>query len=153
MLGKLKEYFRGTSTLEVNAANAPTDSELQIAVGLLLLQMAGQDDDYAPEEVKTVYRVMQQQFGLSDEETLELLEVADVVRQDKSKVDGYFKAISENYTSDQKKLIFTMLWQVVLADGKVEKFEERFATQVKFRLQLSDAQVEEAKKMAASGQI
>lgn len=153
MFKKLKEFFHTGLTLEKGSSNQASDAELQIAVGMLLLQMAGVDEDFAPEEVKTVFASMQSQFSLSQDETTELLEVADIVRKDKAKMDAYFRAINDNFDVAQKQLIYAMMWKVVLADGKVEKFEDRFATQVKFRLQLTDAQVDEAKQQAASGEV
>jgi len=46
-----------------------------------------------------------------------------------------------------------MAWKVVVADGSVDKFEERFATQLKYRLQLSDQDVQEAKTLARQGEV
>ena len=33
-----------------------------------------------------------------------------------------------------------MIWRVVIADGTIDKYEERLAVQMKFRLQLTDEQ-------------
>ena len=46
-----------------------------------------------------------------------------------------------------------MLWKVILADGKVDKFESRYATQLKFRLQLTDQEAKDAYDMAISSAV
>ena len=63
------------------------------------------------------------------------------------------RCINEKFNERQKQRVLAMLWKVVKADGKVDRFEERFATQVKFRFQLSEELAEEARAMAKEGKI
>ena len=47
---------------------------------------------------------------------------------------------------------FDFIWPLI-ADGAVQKHEQRLATQMKFRFQLSDEQADEARRMAESGAV
>jgi len=46
-----------------------------------------------------------------------------------------------------------MIWAVVIADGSVDKFEERFALQMKNRFKLTDEQAKGARQMAEQGEV
>ena len=95
MFNKIKEYFEGEATLQVDKGGNVTDEDLQIATGVLLLEMAGKDEDYAPEEVQTIFRTMEKEFGLEDTEVLALLENAEKIRAEKDKIDDFVAAINE----------------------------------------------------------
>jgi uncharacterized tellurite resistance protein B-like protein len=147
MFSRLKEFFfEDKTTLEVDQEGEPTNEDLQIATAVLLLEMAGADDDYAPEEVKACFRVLEQQFNVSDEATLELFEKADSLRKEKGKIDEFVAAINENFDVKQRMLVLAMVWKVIIADQQIENHEKRFATQLRTRLQLTREQAEEAKQ-------
>ncbi len=149
MFNKVSEFFSGkTSDLQVDASGNPTDEDLLIATGVLLLEMAGSDDDFAPEELQTIFRVMQEEFCIDKGEVYNLLNQADLLRNEQGKIDEFVNIINANFKAKQRQRILAMVWQVVNADGHVEKFEERFATQLKFRLKLTEEEAMEAKKIA-----
>lgn len=151
MFKRLKDFFTGRGDLRFDTSNGVSEEELQTAVGVLLLEMAGRDSDYAPEEVKAIFGVLQKRYKLSEARTMEILEVAEAARMESDKIDKFVGAINDRYSSKQKEQLLTMIWRVVLADGKIEKHEERFFTQMKFRLKLNDEQAERARKAAKSG--
>ncbi|MCC6221161.1 MAG: TerB family tellurite resistance protein [Deltaproteobacteria bacterium] len=153
MFKLLKNFLRGKASLKVDKKGKPLGRDLQAAIGALLLQMAGADEDYAPEEVYTVTRIIQRQLGLDTEEAAEVLEMSDELRLQEKKIDKFVALINESFEPSQKQLILAMIWAVVIADGEVEKFENRFATQIRTRFQLSQAAADEARKLAASEQI
>jgi len=153
MLNKVKDFFSGKTSLDIDKSGAPTSKDLQIASAVLLLEMAGADDDYAPEEVKACFSVLEQQFGIEDEETIAIFESAEQARQDKGKIDEFVAAINENFNDKQKQLLMAMVWRVIVADEVVENFEKRFATQLRTRLQLSREQAEESKNLALDGAL
>ena len=146
MFNKLKEYFSGEGDLTVDKQGAPTARELKVAAGVILLHVAGADDDYAPEEVHATFRSLEKAFDTDEDAVYGLLQEADKLRECKDKIDGFIDIINENFDDSQKKTLFGMLWQVVIADGKVDKFEKRYANQIQARLKLSDELVAQAKK-------
>ena len=82
MFEKFAAFFGATPSLTKDITGKPTDRDVQIATGVLLLEMAGADNDYAPEETQAIFEVMQQQYKLEQEQVLELLEAADSLRGD-----------------------------------------------------------------------
>jgi uncharacterized tellurite resistance protein B-like protein len=153
MLNKIKNFLEGETQLDKTRDGDEVDRELMVAIGVLMLQMAGADNDFAPEEVQSCFRSLEKQFGLSDADAMKILEEADSCRDDKEKVSQLIDALNQKYNEGQRQLILALIWKVVVADEKIEKYELRIANQVRVRLQLSEEQAEEARQMAFAGKI
>lgn len=120
--------------------------DLELAVGAVLLEASGRDHDYAPEEVETIFKLMKRELGLQDAELTDILEVADVMRRDKHKVDEYFKSLVTVFSASEREVILEMVRKVILADGRIDTSEDRYFKQVTARLQLSEEQAEKVKR-------
>ncbi len=157
MLERVREFFAGKQTLEVSLAKdrsgAATDRDLQIATAVLLVEMASSDQEIASPEGRAVVDVMTRQFSIPDKDVPELVQVAIAARKEQGRIDEFVKCINDRFDAGQKQRVLAMLWKVVIADGSVQKHEQRLATQMKFRFQLSDEQAQEARRMAESGVV
>lgn len=152
MFEKLAELLRSKASLTTNISGKPTEKDVQIATGVLLLQIAGADEDYAPEETEAIFRLMETQFHITNEEALEILETADAARE-AQKTDEIVELINKNFNDGQKERLYAMIWRVILADGRVDKFESRLAAELRQRLQLTHEQHERAKKAAEMNRL
>lgn len=153
MFKKVSEFLKGDVKINIDASGNATEEDLQIATGVLLLQMAGSDADFAPEEVRTIFKVMKEQFKIEEGELKPLLEQANLLREEKGRIDEFVNLVNANFNLKQRQKVLAMVWKVVLADGKIDKFETRYATQLKFRLQLTDQEAKEAHEMALCGAV
>lgn len=154
MFERIIDFFRGQRVdLSKDATGQPTDQDLQIAVAVALLEISGSDDEHAPDETRAIFTAMESQLNIHSEEVLRLLEIADEVRTDENRVAEFYTLLNSRFSVAQKQKLFAMIWRVVLADGRVDKYEMRLATQLRFRLQLSDAAMEEAKRMVEQGVV
>lgn len=153
MFNRLRDFFRGTASLQESTTGEPTNRDIQIATAVLLLETAGKDEDYAPEEVNLIFDAMESYFGLASEDAQEVIEIAESSRQQKGKIDEFVQIINQNFSPEQRQLIFALAWRVICADGQIDKFEQRFSTQLKFRLQLSDEDILKARKLVETGKI
>ena len=153
MLDKIKQFLESGVSLEITQSGQATQKDVQVATAVLLLEMAGADEDFAPEEVKACFASLESQFNLTDAESLDVLEAAETLRKEKGKIDDFVKQINGAFSEKQRQLILALIWKVVIADEVIEKYEERFAKQLQNRLQLSDVQAEEAKKLALAWRV
>jgi uncharacterized tellurite resistance protein B-like protein len=153
MFHKVKEFFAGKTSLEIDQSGEPTSKDIQIATAVLLLEMAGSDEDYAPEEVKTCFAVLERQFDIDDQETIDIFETADTLRRETGKIDEFVAKINEHFNDKQKQIVMAMIWRVIIADEVVDSYEQRFATQLRTRLQLTRKQAEDAKNLALDGAV
>ena len=152
MFDKIKEFFSSDTDLQVTADGTATTKDIQVATAVLLLEIAGADEDFAPEEVQACFRTMETQFGIDDSDTLSLMEDAQRARES-AKVDVFINAVNENFSKEQKQKVVAMLWKVILADNLVDKYEQRFVSKVRKRLELTREEADECKLMAARGEI
>lgn len=153
MFKKIHEFFKGTDSLDIDRTGSPTQQDVTVATGVLLLEIAGVDGDYAPEEVREVFKVIQREFGIGDQEAMGLLEIADAARGKAGKIDEFVIKINSHFSPEQRVKILAMAYRVIQADQKLDKKELRLLTQLKFRLQLSDQQLAEAKKLVETGKV
>ena len=151
MFNKLKEFFQGEQTdVDVDRSGAPTEHDLHLATAVILIEMAGADEEIDRAEAQTICATIQNQFGIPENEVPELIEVALAAKREAGKIDEFVKVINSNFNPTQRQRILMMVWKVVMADGKIDKFEQRFAEQMRNRFQLTVEQAEEAKQMAQS---
>lgn len=129
----------------------PTNEDVRIAVGILLLDMAGRDGDFDPDEVKTIFKTMCNQFHISENETKRILEMASEVRESREKIDSFLLLLRTNFSEAQRITVLRMIWEIVLADGKVAAMERRFADVLRVSLGLEQAAGLEAEKLARTG--
>jgi len=157
MLKKLKDFFRGEASLEnalqVDQTGEATTTDLQIATAVLLVEMASIDEEISLDECKAVVSTMCAHFGIEEEEVPEIISTAIASRKDQGRLAEFFECINEKFSEEQRVLVLAMVWKVVIADGKVEKTEKRFARLIQPRLKLDDSQAEEALRMAQHGKV
>ncbi len=146
MLSGFKSLFTSGSLAK------DADPGVLLVTGALLLEMAGKDEDYAPEEVQAIFGVLKKQFKLKDQEVMDLLEAADKLREEsadhKDRIGEFVAAINNRLNEQQRIKVLAMIWKVVMADEMVDDFERKFAAQMKSRLQLTDDQADEAQRLA-----
>lgn len=153
MLNKLLGLFKESVDLQKDVSGKPAGEDLQIAAAILFLETAGRDADYAPEEVREIFQAIEVMFGVPESSAMKILEAADRTRQEVKKIDQFVTLINQSFSEKQRMLLMAFIWKVVLADGKIEKDEERYTVQLKNRLRLSDEQADKARKLAFSGDI
>ena len=156
MFDKLRDFLQKDSedvSLEIDKTGTPTDKDLILATAVLLVEMAASDNEIAQEEGATVGALITGQFGVKYTELEGVIQAAIEARKKAAKIDQFVGCINEHFTEAQKQKVLAMLWKIVIADGKIDKFEERLTTQMKFRFQLTDEQAEAARRMAEEGEL
>ncbi len=129
MLKKIGQLFSQLSD-EGAQGNALTQSDIQVASAALLVHAVFVDGHGAEEELSTLKDILIKQYELSDAELAELLTEAEV--QEKSAVDlyGFTRTLTSHLDQDGRKDIVRMLWQIVLADGRVDEYESHLVKRV-----------------------
>lgn len=157
MFGKIKAFFSGESSLQTSLTmdkdGTLTSRDLQIAALVLLIEMAGKDQGIANEEAQQVCDLMQKEFAIAEDELPDMVAVAIEARNNSGKIDEFVRSINSSFSVEQRQRLLAMIWKVVLADGTVDKFEQRFAVQMYNRFQLTQEQAEAARAMAERGEL
>ncbi len=127
--------------------------DVVISILVLMIEMSVADDEIDEEETNTVIGLVESALGVPPDVLVELIEEALKKREEHGKIDEFVSLINTTYGYEQKVLLLSLIWSVVLADDKVENLERRFAVQMRNRLRISEEDAERAKQMAKEREI
>lgn len=154
MFSHIKDFFEGDESiddsLKVDNTGNPTDRDLHIATAVLLVEMASADKAIERSEAQALCTTIAHEFELDDGEIPELVQIAIAARKEQGRIDQFVNVINERFNDAQRQKVLTMIWKVVMADRKIDKFEERFAEQMRNRFKLSPEAAAEARQAAGA---
>ena len=119
----LKKFFPETS-----AETAEHDVEL--AVAALLVRASVMDDQPSPVEARRIETVLAERFRLPPEALARLMAEARAAEAEAVDIYRFTRVITERFDQEGRKNLVEMLWQVVLADAKLDPFEENLIWRV-----------------------
>lgn len=153
VLKNIKDIFgKDKVHLELDEHERDFGEQEKIAVGALLLEMAGRDEDYAPEEVHTIFQLLMEEFELDEDECRSLLKRSDASREDESRLSLFIEELRQ-LNEEQRVRILAMCWKVILSDHSVDRAEEGFLTQLQNRLRLTSEHLQKAKEFAEAHKL
>jgi uncharacterized tellurite resistance protein B-like protein len=151
MLKLIKSLFGRKPIIDsiaVDHAGRPVGQDVLEAVVRLLIEITRSDSDIADEEAGAIMDVVMTYFAESEEQIPALLRrVADQTKQGEN-LNEVFALLNQTYSPDQRLLLLSVCWRIVMADGEIARSERRFATQLRYRFQLSEEQERVARELA-----
>jgi uncharacterized tellurite resistance protein B-like protein len=146
MLKKIAAFFNEqVATPSESQAGETNEHRLSIATGALLLEIAHADSDFSELEEETIIEILHQEYGLSAEEAQQLLELSRAELEESLDLWQFTNLINQNFANEDKIRVLEILWHVIFADGKVDKYEEYLIRKVSFLLNLEHRHLIEAK--------
>jgi len=121
MLKAIKEFF--DDNLSVETDEVP-EHDLKLATAALLIEMMMQDHQVMDEEKEAVKASLKEKFGLKDEETDTLFELAEKETKEATDFHQFTSLIARQYSQEQKNKVIEYLWFVAYADGHCDPQEE-----------------------------
>ena len=100
------------------------ETRVRIATAVVLLETAHADDEFDEAEQIRIMDMLGKRFGLDEESVHELMEAADEHRVRSIDIWHYTELINNNFSVDEKLGIIDMIWQVIYADGRLDKYED-----------------------------
>ncbi len=148
MIKNIQRYFeRHIGGSESTVATDP-DRRLHLAAAALLVEMARVDYAEDPEELETISSLLQSNFGISQTETRELIELAG---EEADQMTSYFQftsTINKECDIVDKVMILKLLWRIAYADGRVDRFEQHMLSKISSLLYIPRDQMVLAKRAA-----
>ncbi len=99
---------------------------LELAASVILLETAAMDDDIAEAEMSQITEILQKHFKLDGVEAAEVIDAARNVRDGAVDLHQFTQIINENCSKDRKVQLIESIWQVIYADGRLDKYEDYF---------------------------
>ena len=155
MFRKIRDLFTGSkpppTSLACDKAGLESSRDLRVAAIVILIEMASADSAIDPSEVQTMCALVASEFKIAESELPDLVQSAISARQAKGKIDEFVALINERFDEQQRTSFLALIWRLVLADGQIDKSEQRFAVQMQYRLKLTDEQTQAARTLAEQG--
>jgi uncharacterized tellurite resistance protein B-like protein len=145
MFDRLKGVLTGTSADSQRADDADSERRIQVATAVILLEVAHADEDYSQSEQDHILSILKSQFNLDEESVQELVQVSEEQLRRSIDLWHFTEIINKSYDIEAKCRIIEKVWQVIYADGKLDRYEDHIVHKLARILHLSHAQMIEAK--------
>jgi uncharacterized tellurite resistance protein B-like protein len=110
----------------------------QLAVALLLLELARSDFDLPEVELAKMRELLAQRYRLDPAEVEELMRQAQSSGRQAVSLYDYVQALNGRFDAAAKRQLMEMLWQLAYADGRLDKHEEYLLRKLAGLLYVSD---------------
>ena len=124
MIKSIQEFFHTHIVTESQAPAVSPEKALQLATAALLIEISRADFDVADEEKAAIEKALRASFGLSEEQTRELVALAEQEVNDSISLYEFTRLADRSFTPEQKRHIVGMLWEVAYSDDQLEENEE-----------------------------
>ncbi len=152
MIKTIREFFYARIVTE-EATPVSLEHGQRLATAALLIEISRADFEVADEEKLAIEEALRDSFGISDEETREIIALAEQEVKESISLYEFTRLVDEGFTPEQKKHIIGLLWQVAFSDDRLEEREEYVIRKIANLLHVAHADFidEKLKVKAARG--
>ncbi len=148
MIDLVKKFFSKRSSANSDKVSKKDGHDIRVATCALLLEMANIDKEFSKEEQNEIISIIKEEYQLPDKYIEELIEAAHEELKGKVDLWQFASLINKNYSYEEKIRIIEMLWRVVYADKKLDKYEDYLVHKVATLLHLPHKKLIEGKLKA-----
>ncbi len=130
MMSSIKKFFENNIKQDQEADNSAAEHSLQLATAALLIEISRADLDVKEEERRAVIHSMRSKFSLTEEETGELIRLAEEESRNASSYHEFTTLINEGFNLEKKIKVVEHLWEIAFADSELEKHEEHLIRKI-----------------------
>mgnify|MGYP001308406925 CR=1 FL=1 len=150
MIKFLKNLFgKKPSDKEINQVETYKDledSDVIEAVAVMLLRAANIDGHKDEKEILLIKKLLNEQFNLSPSEVELLISSSSEKEEMSADLYEWSKIINDNYSKEKKNIVFSLMCEIVNADGVIDPFESNFIRRLSGLLYISDKEAGMIKK-------
>ena len=133
----IKKIFGEKSSNNENQ-DSLNNSVIEEAVVVLLLRAANIDGKKDEQEIEAIKRLIIQQFNYDEEKADMLITSASEKEESSADLFEWSKIINDHYDLDSKKIVFSMMCEIICADGLIDPFESNLIRRLSGLLYISD---------------
>lgn len=136
---------------ETPRSHESKEERLRVATCVLLVEVAGADEEFAPEECERIIEILRRRFDLTQDEAEDLLRVSQEKASESSDLWKFTNQLNQNCTPAEKQQVVEEIWRVIFADGNLDAHEDYVIHKLARLLNLDHPQLIEAKMRAREG--
>ena len=141
----IEKLFRRKSSENKNE-DLTSNSLIEEAVAVLLLRAANIDGKKDAKEIDAIKKLIIKQFNYDEQKTNALIDSASDKEESSTDLFEWSKIINDHYDLDSKKIVFSMMCEIICADGLIDPFESNFIRRLSGLLYISDKEAGIIKK-------
>lgn len=122
MIRKLRKLFNWPESL--GHVEDDGQDRIQLSTAVLLVEIARADHDRQDVEVTEMREQLAANFGLTEDESLALLEAAETAVENSVSLHEFTRVLHDEMTYEEKTTVIEMLWRIALADNNLDKYED-----------------------------
>ena len=145
MIDLVKKFFSKRNHDDSSHQRRQRPHDIRIATCALLLEMSNIDGEFSALERESIISILKRNFDLSDEHATTLLEASNEELKGSIDIWQFTNLINQNYSIEEKIRVVEMVWDVVYADGKLDKHEDYLVHKLATLLRLTHKQLIDAK--------
>jgi uncharacterized tellurite resistance protein B-like protein len=120
----LERLFKLFAIEEDTAEKADPDEKLRMATCVILLEVAGADDEFSPEECEHIITVLRERFQITQDEAEELIRVTQERLDESSDLWKFTNQINQACSNAEKVHIIEEVWRLIFADSVLDGHED-----------------------------
>lgn len=151
MLAAIQRFFVNQIDPGHSDVRQTDQHRLQVATGALLVEMMRTDVECTEGERAVVLGALKDKFDLTEEETHQLMELAEAEADDAIDHYQFTSLIKTGFSPEQKRKVVEYLWAVAYADANVDKHEEYLVRKIANLIGVSHKEFIEAKLRVRDG--
>ena len=122
------------------------DFDVIEAVAVMLLRAANIDGNKDEKEILLIKKLLNEQFNLDLNEVNLLIASSSEKEEASADLYKWSKIINDNYSKEKKNIVFSLMCEIVNADGVIDPFESNFIRRLSGLLYISDKEAGIIKK-------
>ena len=84
---------------------------------------------------------MKKYFDLTDEKIEELFSLSLIINDDANDIEQFTIKLNDNLDYDEKLEIIEMMWKIIIADGRIDDYENSLIRKISGLLYVQDSDV------------
>ena len=141
MLKKIAEIFEKEVKKEI-----PEFDESQLATTSLMILTAKYDGEFDEIEKAEILRMISDFYSFDKNKIDRIFETALSLTEKANDIHQFTSELNKSLNDDEKLSIIKMLWKIVIADGRIDDYENALIRKISGLLYVDDVQVGQIKK-------
>jgi uncharacterized tellurite resistance protein B-like protein len=117
------------------------ESAIRMATAVLMTEVARSDHDFDRTEYELLLELIVRTFRISSEDAADLAEQANEAAEHHVSLHSFTQLLNANLSNAEKEHLVSLLWQVVFADGRLDKHEDALVLKISDLLYVSRGRV------------
>jgi uncharacterized tellurite resistance protein B-like protein len=123
MLNSLKNFMSELTAGDKHQARF-AENDYRLAAAALLIHASMIDGQMSKPEREKLHAVLKSHFGLDDDAAAELIDMGTLAEQEAVDLYHFTSLLNRSLDEAGRLGIVEMMWEIVLADGRVTEFED-----------------------------